>query len=56
MGIGAYEIYGSYSTYNRLEALKNFIKSVLKKNYHNYELLIIDNASTNNTESINNNP
>jgi len=39
-------------TYNRVETLKNSIKSVLNQNYHNYELLIIDNASTDNTENI----
>jgi glycosyltransferase involved in cell wall biosynthesis len=39
-------------TYNRLETLKNSINSVLKQNYHNYEILIIDDASTDNTECI----
>jgi len=36
-------------TYNRLEYLKKCIKSLLKLDYENYEIIIIDDASTDGT-------
>lgn len=39
-------------TYNREYIIKNAIKSVLEQTYTNIELLIIDDASTDNTETI----
>lgn len=40
------------TTYNRAHLLRNAIWSVLKNSYKNFELLIIDDASTDNTEKI----
>lgn len=39
-------------TYNRGSLIKNTINSVLNQTYKNFELLIIDDASTDNTEEI----
>ncbi|MDI6603793.1 MAG: glycosyltransferase family 2 protein [Thermoanaerobacteraceae bacterium] len=39
-------------TYNRAHYLKEAIESVLAQTYKDYELLIIDNASTDNTEDV----
>ncbi len=39
-------------TYNRADTLPAAIDSVLSQEYNNYELLIVDNASTDNTTSI----
>lgn len=39
-------------TYNRSRLLKNTIESVLNQDYSNFELLIVDDGSTDNTEQI----
>ena len=39
-------------TYNRAHILPETIKSVLKQSYSNWELLIVDDGSTDNTESL----
>ena len=39
-------------THNRAELLKETIKSVLDQTYQNFELLIIDNGSTDNTKEV----
>lgn len=39
-------------TYNRAELLGQAIESVLQQHYRNWELLIIDDASTDNTEKV----
>jgi len=39
-------------TYNRADLIKTSIKSVLEQSFENYELLIIDDGSTDSTESI----
>ncbi len=39
-------------TYNRVEALKRSIMSVLSQSYEDYELIIVDDSSTDNTESM----
>lgn len=40
-------------THNRVEALKKFaLKSVLKLNYPNYEVIVVDDASTDKTQNI----
>lgn len=38
--------------YNGEEFLQNAIESVLKQNYHNYELIIVDDGSTDSTNKI----
>jgi FkbM family methyltransferase len=40
------------TTYNRADMLKKAIQSVLNQNYGDYELLILDNDSTDNTERV----
>lgn len=40
------------TTYNRAQLLKLAIESVLKQTFHNYEILILDNASIDNTQEI----
>ena len=40
------------NTYNRANLLKRSIESVLKQNYNNYELLIVDDCSTDDTEEV----
>lgn len=39
-------------TFNRANTLGSAIKSVLKQNYSNWELLVIDNGSTDNTKEV----
>ncbi|MDI3312705.1 MAG: glycosyltransferase family 2 protein, partial [Thermoanaerobacterium sp.] len=39
-------------TYNRAHYLKEAIESVLNQTYTDYELLVVDNASTDNTEEV----
>lgn len=39
-------------TYNRSSLIKNTIDSVLNQTYENFELIIVDDASTDNTEEI----
>ena len=39
-------------TYNRAKWIGKAIKSIKNQNYDNWELLIIDNESTDNTENI----
>jgi glycosyltransferase involved in cell wall biosynthesis len=39
-------------TYNRASYLKLAIESVLKQDFKDYEILIVDNHSTDNTESV----
>lgn len=39
-------------TYNRVDYLKMAIESVLKQDFKDYEILIVDNHSTDNTESL----
>ena len=39
-------------TFNSENYVKNTLQSILKQNYKNYELIIIDNTSTDNTINI----
>ncbi|MCH5257765.1 MAG: glycosyltransferase [Lachnospiraceae bacterium] len=39
-------------TYNRANVIENSIQSILNQTYHEYELLIIDDGSTDNTEDV----
>lgn len=39
-------------THNRSELIENAVKSVLKQTYTNFEIIIVDDASADNTESI----
>jgi len=39
-------------TYNRGNYLKLAIKSILRQNYDDYEIIITDNASTDNTKEV----
>ena len=43
------------STKNRANLIKNAIKSILEQSFQDFEIIIIDNASTDNTEDIINN-
>ena len=40
------------SSYNSEKTIRNSIKSILKQNYSNFELLIIDDCSTDQTHKI----
>lgn len=40
------------TTYNRAHLLRNAIKSVIENSYKNFELVIIDDASTDNTKEV----
>lgn len=39
-------------TYNRADKIGKAIESVLKQSYENWELLVIDNDSTDNTKDV----
>lgn len=39
-------------TYNRVDTIQESIKSVLKQTFENYELIVVDDGSTDNTEKV----